>query len=535
MRRFAPLALSLSLSARSRVVPPLVLSLTALALGATPALAAPALSPAAAATEAAHDAAMEGYLYFYPLVTMDLTRRQFTHPSQGAQGAPANTFLHQRALPRPGAATPWANPDMLRSTAWLDLTAGPVVLSAPDSHGRLYTLTLLDMWNEAFATLGKRSTGTARGNTAIVPPGWTGTLPSGMPRIDAPTAYVWAKNLIQADSPADYPAVNALQDGFTVTPLAQWNLPPQSQRVKADPSLDLKISVREQVESMPTDAFFTYAAELLRKNPPHATDQPVLAKLRRVGLIPGRPFDFDKQDHPVKQGLRRGLRAARDRMQAAAGITLGGVNGWQRETASAGVYGNAYLRRALSAQAQPGAGLPEDLAVLLLAADSQGRPLEGAHRYTLHFASGQLPPARAMWSLAAYDSQGMPVANPLDRYALGDRDPLQYNADGSLDVIISHAAPEPGAQANWLPVAATGPVTVLLRAYAPAAALLDGLWTPPAAVRDEPAPEPQPQAEPAPAATSAASPAPAAPAATAPAAGTPPAGTPRATPAAKKP
>ena len=142
----------------------------------------------------------------------------------------------------------------------------------------------------------------------------------------------------------------------------------------------------------------------------------------------------------------------------------------------------------------------EDLTALLLAADSLGRPLDGAHRYVLHFDSGQLPPASALWSLAAYDGQGLPMANPLDRYALGDRDPLQYNADGSLDLVISHAAPEPGAQANWLPLAATGPVYVLLRAYGPGPALLDGLWTPPPAVRDEPAPEPEAQPEPAPAA-----------------------------------
>lgn len=483
MRRFAPLALSLFLAAPS--------------LAPTPATAAPALTPAAAATESARAAALEGYLYFYPLLTLDLTRRQFTHPSQGPQGAPANAFLHARALPRPGAATPWANPDMLRSTAWLDLSAGPVVLSVPDSQGRLYTLTLLDLWNEAFATLGKRSTGTTRGNTAIVPPGWSGTLPSGMPRIDAPTAYVWARSLIQTDGPADYPAVHALQDGFTLTPLAQWNLPPQSRRVKADPSLDLKTPAREQVESMPTDAFFTYAAELLRRNPAHATDQPVLAQLRRVGLVPGRPFDFDKLDHPTKQGLRRGLREARERMQAAAGVSLASVNGWQRETASVGVYGNAYLRRALSTQAQPGTGLPEDLAALLLAADSLGRPLEGAHRYTLHFASDQLPPAGALWSLAAYDAQGLPVANPIERYTLGGRDPLQYNADGSLDLLISHAAPEPGAQANWLPLPAGGSVYVLLRVYGAGPALLDGLWTPPPAVRDEPEPEPAVEPEPA--------------------------------------
>lgn len=481
MRRFAPLAL--------------ILSLTVPNLTHVPAIAAPTSTPAAAAAESAREAAMAGYLYFYPLLTLDLTRRQFTHPSRGALGAPANTFLHTRTLPRPGAATPWANPDMLRSSAWLDLTSGPVVLSVPDSQGRLYTLTLLDMWNEAFATLGKRSTGSARGNTAIVPPGWRGTLPSGMPRIDAPTAYVWARNLIQADGPAGTPAVHALQDGFALTPLAQWNLPPQSQRIEADPSLDLKIPAREQVESMPTDAFFTYAATLLRRNPPHAADQPVLAKLRRVELIPGRSFDFDKLAPPVKQGLRRGLREARERMRVAAGASLQSANGWQRETASLGVYGSAYLRRALSAQAQPGSGLPEDLTVLLLTADSQSRPLDGAYRYVLHFDNDQLPPAGALWSLAAYDAQGIPMVNPLDRYALSSRDPLQYNADGSLDVVIGHATPAPDAQANWLPVAASGPLSVLLRVYGPKPALLDGLWTPPAAVRDEPETEPAPTAE----------------------------------------
>ncbi|QYJ21979.1 DUF1254 domain-containing protein [Achromobacter sp. ES-001] len=479
MRRFVPLALCLACLAGTP---------------ASTALAAPAaarLTPAAAATEVAQQAAMEGYLYFYPLVTMDLNRRQFTHPSRGAQGAAANTFLHGRGLPPAGEAAPWANPDMLRSTGWIDLTAGPVVLSAPDTQGRRYSLTLVDMWTDAFAMLGKRTTGTGKSNTVIVPPGWTGTLPSGMARIDAPTPHVLAKLLIQADRPADFAAVNALQDGYALTPLSQWNLPAQSQRVKSDPNLDLKIAVREQVESMPTDAFFTYAAELLRKNPPHATDQPMLAKLRQAGLIAGRPFDFDKLDHPAKQGMRRGLRAARERMQAAAGASLRNLNGWQQETASVGVYGNAYLRRALAAQAQPGASLPEDLAVLLLAADNQGAPINGAHRYFLHFEGGQLPPAGALWSLAAYDSQGMPVANMLGRHTLGDRQPLRYNADGSLDLHFSQTPPAPEEQANWLPLPASGAVTMLLRMYEPQPVLLDGLWMPPALVRDDPQPPAQ--------------------------------------------
>lgn len=471
MRRLAPLAL--------------LLAFTCLALPPrTTVHAAPApLTPAAAATEAAQQAATEGYLYFHPLVTMDLTRRQFTHPARGPQGAPANTFLHGRTLPRAGDATPWSNPDMLRSTAWIDLTDGPVVLSVPDTAGRLYTLSLLDMWTDVFATLGKRTTGTAKGNTVIVPPGWNGVLPSGMARIDAPTSHVWAKALIQTSGQPDQAAVNALQDGFVLTPLAQWNLPAQAQRPKADPSLDLKTPVSEQVDSMPTDAFFTYAAELLRKHPPHATDQPVLAMLRRVGLTPGRPFEFDKLDHSAKQGMRRGVRAARERMAAAAGHSLRGTNGWLQETASIGVYGNAWLRRALVAQTQPGSGLPEDLTVLVLATDSEGALLDGAHRYALHLDSGQLPDASASWSLAAYDHQGMPVPNPVNRHVLGDRDPLRYNADGSLDLIFSHEPPPPEDQSNWLPIPPAGPVGMLLRVYSPGPAVLDGLWTPPAVRR----------------------------------------------------
>ena len=110
---------------------------------------------------------MEGYLYFYPLLVMDLTRRRPPIPRRTRRPTPTPSCA---ACPRP-APPPWANPDMLRGTAWLDLSAGPVVLSVPDTGGRLYTLTLVDLWNDAFAVLGKRSTGTAKGNTVLVPPG----------------------------------------------------------------------------------------------------------------------------------------------------------------------------------------------------------------------------------------------------------------------------------------------------------------------------------------------------------------------------
>ena len=197
--------------------------------------------------------------------------------------------------------------------------------------------------------------------------------------------------------------------------------------------------------------------------------------------------------------MRRGLRAARERMQAAAGATLREANGWQREAGGVGVYGNAYMRRALAAQAQPGASLPEDLTTLLLAADSRGEAVDGSRRYHLRFASGQLPPAGAFWSLAAYDAQGLLAPNALNRQALGSRDPLRYNEDGSLDLVLGHEAPAPEQQSNWLPLPASGPAQLLLRVYQPGPALLDGLWTPPPLLAETP-PEVTAEAAPAPAA-----------------------------------
>jgi len=122
----------------------------------------------------------------------------------------------------------------------------------------------------------------------------------------------------------------------------------------------------------------------------------------------------------------------------------------------------------------------------VLATDSDGALLDGAHRYALHLETGQFPDAGAFWSLTAYDSQGMPVPNPVNRHALGSRDPLRYNADGSLDLVFSHPAPPPENQSNWLPIPAAGPVGMLLRVYLPGPAVRDGLWTPPAVRRDVP-------------------------------------------------
>jgi hypothetical protein len=158
------------------------------------------------------------------------------------------------------------------------------------------------------------------------------------------------------------------------------------------------------------------------------------------------------------------------------------VNGWQLNIDSMGVYGNFYLKRAVVAMVGLGANSAEDAVYPVLMADAEGYPLTGDNDYVLHFGPGELPPVHAFWSVTMYDAEGFPVPNTLNRFAIGDRDQLRFNPDGSLDLYLQHQSPGPGREANWLP-APGGPLSVTMRLYAPQAPVLKGTWVPPAVRR----------------------------------------------------
>jgi hypothetical protein len=170
--------------------------------------------------------AREAYIYFYPLVIMDVSRKHFTNIEAGKMFArgPMNTFSHARTFPPANfRGATHANFDTLYSVGWLDLTKEPVVLSVPDTQGRYY---LLQLWTDSFAGVGKRTTGTGPGDFAVVGPGWQGELPQGLQRIDAPTPFVWVIGRTRTDGPQDYDAVHKVQDGYLMTLLSLWGKPP---------------------------------------------------------------------------------------------------------------------------------------------------------------------------------------------------------------------------------------------------------------------------------------------------------------------
>ena len=237
---------------------------------------------------------VDAYVYFYPLILMDLTRKQSINGTRTDFGqGPMNTFASVPAYPPADfKGVVRSNFDTLYSIAWLDLTHGPVVVSAPNTEGRYYLLPMLDMWTDVFASPGWRTTGTQAGNFLVTPLGWSGNVPQGFTRIDAPTPYVWIIGRTKTDGPSDYDAVHKIQAGYKITPLSQWGKPPEPVALKSDPTVDMKTPPMVQVDTMSAGAYFAYAAELLKLHPPHSTDQPIIAQMVRIGIEPGKSFDI---------------------------------------------------------------------------------------------------------------------------------------------------------------------------------------------------------------------------------------------------
>ncbi|HEY8163734.1 MAG TPA: DUF1254 domain-containing protein [Methylocystis sp.] len=436
--------------------------------------------------QVAYEIGKEAYTYLYPLVTMDVTRKVMTNVEPGGKpgAGPMNEFAHVREYP-PAAFRDVVRPnfDTLYSIAWLDLTKEPVIMSAPDTKGRYYLLPLLDMWTDVFAVPGKRTSGAGAANFAIVPQGWKGKLPKDVERIDAPTPYVWVIGRTQTNGPKDYDAVHAVQDGYKLSPLSRFGKAAKPVAFKADPSVDMKTPPMEQVDNMPAAKFLAYGAELMKINPPHVTDWSQIARLKRIGIEPGKSFDAEKLDENVKQALDKARVDALAEMNAKKPTLAQVVNGWQMNTTTMGVYGNYYLKRAIVAQVGLGANQPEDAIYPLNLVDSDGKPLRGENKYVLRFAKSELPPVEAFWSVTMYDEKGFQIANPINRFAIGDRDPLKYNPDGSLDLYIQNANPGPDKESNWLPAPASGEESLTMRLYAPKPQALDGRWAPPAVKR----------------------------------------------------
>lgn len=425
--------------------------------------------------------AHEAYLFAYPLMLMETTRRAQTETEPGTSlgAGPPNRFTHSRAFP-PGDFRVVVRPnfDTLYSILWFDLDTGPLMIDVPDAGERYYMLPFLDMWSEVFAVIGSRTTGNRAGRYALTTPDWDGHVPAGVGRIESPTRAGWVIGRVQTNGARDYPAVHDFQDQLVATPFNRAAAP-DSPTPQPDPTATgTGVDPLDLVSGMSGVEVLSSLADLMARYPAHLVDQPMLARLRRLGIEPGQTLDAERLDPNVISAIDTAAGDAIARM--ATGQTSMGpmVNGWMTPTSAMGTYGTDYLRRAIIAKVGLGANLVEDAVYPLLAFDAEGDAPRGEVDYVLHFDADKLPPIDAFWSVTMYDADGFTVPNSQERYALGDRDALEYNDDGSLDLWIQHDDPGEGRRSNWLP-SPRGPIGVTMRLYGPRPAALDGSWAPP--------------------------------------------------------
>lgn len=423
----------------------------------------------------------EAYIYGYPLITMDMTRRVMTNVTNvTALKAPMGQFVNAREYPTPAFQDVTApNADTLYSVAWLDLSKEPYILHVPDEQGRYYLMPILSTWTDVFTDPGTRTTGTEAHDFAIVGPHWQGTLPKGVIAYQSPTDIVWVLGRTYCTgTPEDYQAVHAIQDQYSLTPLSFYGKPYTPPSGTVDANIDMKTPVRNQVNNLDAEAYFSKLAMLLQDNPPAAADAPMVAKLAKLGIVPGQPFDINQLDPAAAKGLAQAVKAGQEQILAYAKNAGKTANGWVFSTQT-GLYGTNYLQRAFITWVGLGANRPQDAIYPATKVDSNGKPLNGTNKYVIHFAKGETPPVKGFWSLTLYNKQLFFAANPLNRYSLSPRNSLRYNADGSLDLYIQHDSPGSEKESNWLP-APEGDFILMFRFYWPKDTIINGNWNPPA-------------------------------------------------------
>ena len=431
------------------------------------------------------------YVYGYPLITLEITRRLTTNIAEPAgMRAPMGQFFHRRTLPPiTYREIPGANVDTLYSAAWLDLGKEPYILSIPDAEDRYYMMPMLDGWSEVFQAPGTRTTGSKAQRYAITGPNWQGELPGGVTQYKSATNLVWIiGRTYTTGTPEDYAKAHAFQDRLSLMPLSAYGTDYAPPKGKVDAGIDMKTPTKQQVISMDAAAYFKLLATLMKDNPPTAADAPMVAEMAKIGLVSGKDWDISALDAAIAAGLSRAPKAALAKMMAHEPKTGKVVNGWVISR-PAGVFGTDYLQRAVLNWQGPGWNRLEDSVSLLTRVDGEGKTLSGAKRYVIHFGRGELPPVQGFqgfWSLTLYDPEGFFVPNPLDRVNLSQRSLFNFNADGSLDLYIQKDSPGKDKEANWLP-SPEGDFALFMRLYWPtekSPSILNGSWVPPA-VRDE--------------------------------------------------
>ena len=426
------------------------------------------------------DIALEAYVYLYPLVMMEATKQQLRAARPSRLDPAKDLFVHQmntatdkwRSVARP-------NIDTLFSSAWADLSAGPVLLTIPPADGRYHMFQMLDFWTDVFAVPGSRSNGQDGVVVKVVGPEWTDTALGNDGEdfvLHSPTPTMWVLGRTAAESGDDLENARAFVRRCTLVPVTSPGFASEPDEI--DPDLKGTPPVTF-VDGMSPAKYFESADIVLRREGAHATDGSVRMRLAALGLGTETPFVFADQKSKIREAFTRAVPDGIAVIRRAQNTAAMSVNGWTYSTGDIGTWGNNYLRRAFVARIGIAANPAEDAVYVQSQHDHRGDKLDGGRAYVLHFETP--PPARAFWSVTAYDREGFLITNELDRFGIRSRDDFSVNADGSFDIHLGPVCPSPDTIDNWIPTQ-PGSLSLSMRLYMPRAEFITGSWSPPSIV-----------------------------------------------------
>ncbi|MCD9901093.1 DUF1214 domain-containing protein [Streptomyces sp. MT29] len=358
------------------------------------------------------------------------------------------------------------------------------MLALPDFGDRFWMVPVLDAWSNVCAVVGRRRNDPSAGPFLIPGPSWSGATPDGLTLLKSPAIMNWIIARTRRAARRTSRPSTRLQDETRLIPLSDWTGTPGDY----SPPVDVPVPVGADATTPPVDQvhalggreYFTLLNQRMADNPPDPADAPIVGRLAELGIAPGASLDGLSPERlaALDAGARRGPEVLRTLLARAESAHSAG---WTVHR-GLGDYGTDYAKRAFITLVGYGANLDADALYLHATHDADGRPLDGAHTYVLHFDAAEAPPVDSFWSLTMMNERHLLADNPLNRYAIGDRSGMRTNPDGSLDIYVQHHSPGPDRERNWLPAPA-GSFNVFLRLYWPQQPALTGDWTPPALQR----------------------------------------------------
>lgn len=464
---------------------------TVAASAAKPGLALAQTSAGRPGFFAAKDIAEAGFIYGLPIVmNYGVMYEYAVDRSSGQFKAPFNQILNEaRVYTYKDTAVVTPNSDTPYSLLWLDLRAEPIVLSVPAvEKSRYFSVMLCDGNTFNYGYIGSRATGNEAGDYLVVGPEWKGEAPSSIKKVlRSSTQFSAAVYRTQLFNAEDMINVQKVQTGYAVRTLSAYlkqASPPPA------PTIDFPKIDKELVKTN----FFEFLDFALQFAPAQENEKEIRAQLARIGVGPGKTFNFKDLSLEQKLEIGLGMKEGDRKVDEAVASAGKAINNWRvsSQFGDSAFFNGDWLKRAAAAKAGIYGNDAVEATYPMTRVDSRGEPLDGSkHNYTLTFPAGQLPPVNAFWSLTMYDGKTqLLIENPINRYLVNSPmlPALKKNTDGSLTLYIQNKSPGADKESNWLP-APNGPIYLVMRLYWPSTtppSILppgEGTWRPPGVTR----------------------------------------------------